>query len=145
MHQQGCAVPLSLLRRINSDQWQVPVRLIGMILPHLLEHREQGVLVLLWDSTLKVGHQSLFVRLHAWRQPQRSGLGIADEVGRAALKGPASKDPDKIREVLQITLRSRIGPARGRVHAEGENDRSDEAGLIADACRLDVNLSSRIR
>ena len=81
MHQQGRAVPLSLLRRINPDQRQVPVRLIGMILPHLLEHREQGILVLLRDGALKMGHQSPFIGLRAWRPPQRGGLDIVDEPG----------------------------------------------------------------
>src|SRR5688500_5177271 len=116
-----------------------------MILPHLLEHRYHGILVLLRDGALKVGHQSLLIGLHAWRQPHRGGLDIADQMGGAALKGPASKDPDKIREVVQIILRGGIGPASGRIHTEGENDRSNEAGLIAYAGRLDVTIPSSIR
>ena len=85
-----------------------------MILPHLLEHREQSILVLLRDGALKVGHQGLFIGLHAGRQPQCGGLDIADEMARAALEGSAAKDPDKIREVLRfrcINLGSLTGAA----------------------------------
>jgi hypothetical protein len=47
--------------------------------------------------------------------------------------------------VLQIILGGGIRPASGRIHTEGENDRSNEAGLIADACRLNANVPSGIR
>jgi len=116
-----------------------------MVLPHLLEHREQSLLIPLGDRAEEEVHQSFLVGLDPRRKPQCSGFDIADEMGSAALERSPSKYPYELRERLEVALRRGIGPADGGVAAEGEHDGGDKAGLIAASRRSRLELRGSFR
>src|SRR5262245_15071572 len=80
---QGVAVALSLVRGIDADERQVPVRLLGMMTPHLLHDRRRFAKHGARDRALHDLSHGLLVRSGPWRKPER-GTEIAFSVERAA-------------------------------------------------------------
>jgi hypothetical protein len=128
------------MSRIDPDERQVPVRLVGMVAPHLLEDGEEVLLSVVWEATMDEVDETLFIGLDTRWQPQRSGLDIANEGDRTGVEGFATQCSDRVREVPQVGFGSGIHPAIGGVVAKGENKRGDKAGLIAISCCLNSDI-----
>jgi hypothetical protein len=125
---QRVAVTLVLVRRVDIDQRQMPMRLVGVILRHLLE--QGGALI-----ALGVRHSALhdlahlfLVRMNAGRNPQRRAGGGAD--GASVGKGIAAECPDEARHDSEIVMRVRPGPPRDRIVGKCEHDGVDGGGFI---------------
>ena len=65
MLQERRAIAFALVDRVNADERQVPVGLMRMIAPHLLEDGEHGRLPLCRHACLQDCRQGLFVRMDA--------------------------------------------------------------------------------
>jgi hypothetical protein len=64
---QGGAISFALLKRIDTHERQVPMRLARVIAPHLFHDRSRVLLILLGRGALQQRDQRVFVRMDFWR------------------------------------------------------------------------------
>jgi len=120
MPHQGSTQALALIHRIDADQRQIPVRLLGMVIRHLLHHGDPVPADMRRHGLLHQDAHRLFVRLGARRQPERCSLVAFRDMRRTALEGCTTECADKPREACKINARIGPAPPRRRIGAEGE-------------------------
>lgn len=118
MLHQHRTMPLALADGINPDQGQIPMRLAGVIAPHLFEERGGVLVIALRYGTLHQIKQRLFIGMNPGRQPKRCP-GIFFDVVSAPMAVRAARERlDETWKVFEVLIRIAIHPPCGRIGAE---------------------------
>jgi len=111
--------------RIDADQRQIPVRLIGMAGAHLLERLGHHTLPLLRHMALDQGIERLVIGMDSGRQPQCRPEKSLDIPGAAMIERGSAKRLHDRRHLGKVGRRVREGKARHRVAAERQGNDPD--------------------
>jgi hypothetical protein len=122
---QGRTVAFTLLRRVDAEERQVPVRFTRVIAIHLLEDPGDLLLNPFGRRALHERDQGVLVRVDIGREPESGPRVTVDTVGGLVRKRAAAERSDEGGEVTEVLLRVRPRPSRGRVGTERQYHRAD--------------------
>jgi hypothetical protein len=104
-----------VVKWINSKKWQVPMRLVWVVITHFSNTSGAVLLGLVRPTILQQYNQQLYTRVNVWRKPKNCTRIVSKVVGALICKCFYSKRFGKARKIWKTFLRIWLYPTCSRI------------------------------